>query len=247
LLEKVVAKVSAFIKKIISRLPPKNIIYRYLRRICAFLLMLCIMTLVAVFTMNAAIKHSVEDRIISVDEAIRLDDIDCVLVLGAGLRQDGTPSDMLSDRLDIGIELYNGMSVKLLFSGDHATDEYNEVGAMKTYAMDESVASEDIFLDHAGFSTYESIYRAKEKFGADKIIIVTQGYHIYRALYIAKQLGIDAYGVPSDQRTYVGQTYRDAREVIARFKDFFYVQLKKTPTNLGVKISLDGNGEITDN
>jgi len=152
---------------------------------------------------------------------------------------------MLRDRLDRGIELYEKNRYKLLFCGDHGSDDYNEVGAMMTYAQSRGVTSEDIFLDHSGFSTYESIYRAREVFGADKIIIVTQEYHMYRALYIAKQLGIEAYGVTSDQHTYRGQGFRDTREVLARFKDFFFVLLEKRPTYVGEEIPLTGDGSIT--
>ena len=100
-------------------------------------------------------------------------------------------------------------------------------------------------MDHAGFSTYESIYRAKEIFNVKKIIIVTQKYHLYRALYIANQLGIEAYGVGSDPRQYVGATYREAREILARDKDFVKCIFKPKPTYLGETIPVSGNGDIT--
>ena len=112
---------------------------------------------------------------------------------------------MLHDRLMRGVELYDvGAAPKLLMSGDHGHEEYDEVAAMKQFAIDAGIPSEDVFMDHAGFSTYESIYRAKEIYQADKILIVTQEYHLYRALYIADQLGVEAYGVSSDYHTYVG-------------------------------------------
>jgi vancomycin permeability regulator SanA len=116
---------------------------------------------------------------------------------------------------------------------------------MKTCAIDAGVPSEDIFMDHAGFSTYESVYRAKEIFGAKKIVIVTQEYHLHRALYIANALGIEAYGVSADLRTYAGQTKRDVREVLARIKDMGYSLFKPQPTYLGEPISLDGSGDVT--
>ena len=130
-------------------------------------------------------------------------------------------------------------------SGDHGREEYNEVYAMKQFAIAAGVDSSEVFMDHAGFSTYESIYRAKEIFGADKIVIVTQDYHLSRALYIAKSLGIEAYGVAADARIYSGQLVRDLREVLARNKDFFYAGLKPEPTYLGDEISLEGSGDIT--
>ena len=100
-------------------------------------------------------------------------------------------------------------------------------------------------MDHAGFSTYESIYRAKEIFGAERIVVITQEYHLYRALYIADALGLEAYGVASDQRTYSGQTMRDVREILARNKDFLTSLFKPKPTYLGETISLDGSGDVT--
>jgi vancomycin permeability regulator SanA len=153
---------------------------------------------------------------------------------------------MLNDRLLQGIELYkSGAAPKLLMSGDHGRVDYDEVNVMKKFAIDGGIDSADIFMDHAGFSTYESIYRAKEIFGAKKVIIVTQKYHLYRALYIAKQLGIEAYGVASDLQQYNGQRNRDLREIIARNKDFLTVILKPKPTYGGDTISLKSNGNIT--
>ena len=162
------------------------------------------------------------------------------------MRSDGTPSDMLEDRLLTGTELYFSIgTTKLLMSGDHGQKEYDEVNAMKSFALSREVPSCDIFMDHAGFSTYESIYRAKEIFGADKIIVVTQSYHLPRALYIAERLGIEAFGVSSDIRTYRGQSTRDLREILARSKDFVYTVFKPYPTYLGDSISLADDGNVT--
>ena len=199
-----------------------------------------------VIGLNAYVKHSTEERILSVEEAARMENMECILVLGCGVEEDGTPSDMLRDRLDRSIEVYQlGAAPKLLMSGDHGRVEYNEVGTMKQYAIGEGILSQDIFMDHAGFSTYESLYRAKEIFCADRIIIVTQKYHLYRALYIAEQLGIEAYGVASDQHTYGGQMMRDIREVAARCKDFATTMMCPRPTYLGERISIQGDGDLT--
>lgn len=200
---------------------------------------------VFLFGINALVVMKSSKHIISEQEAVALENVDCILVLGAGVWASG-PSPMLADRLDESILLYKaGDCKKLLMSGDHGSDDYNEVGVMKDYAIDAGVPSEDIFMDHAGFSTYDSIYRAKGIFGADKIIIVTQKYHMFRALYIAEKLGVEAYGVTSDPRSYVGAEYREAREVLARDKDFFQCILKLKPKYLGEMISLDGSGDIT--
>lgn len=210
------------------------------------LISLVVVALGTVFGINAYVRSVGGDNILTAEEATKLTDVDCILVLGCLVKSDGTPSDMLQDRLTRGIELYNlGAAPKLLMSGDHGSEDYDEVGTMKQVATDSGIASEDIFMDHAGFSTYESLYRAKEIFGAEKIIIVTQEYHLYRALYIAEQLGIEAYGVASDYHTYGGQFMRDVREVLARNKDFFTAVFKPKPTYLGEAIPINGNGDVT--
>ena len=116
---------------------------------------------------------------------------------------------------------------------------------MNQVAIDAGIPSSDVVMDHAGFSTYESIYRAKEIFGAEKVIIVTQEYHLYRALYIAEKLGLEAYGVDADYHSYRGQITRDVREILARCKDFASIIFKPEPTYLGEKIPISGNGDLT--
>ena len=168
---------------------------------------------------------------------------DCALILGAAVHDDGTPSDMLKDRLDKGIELYNaGLVDKLLMSGDDGQVEYNEVEVMKQYALDAGVPKKDIFLDHAGFSTYESVYRAKAIFNVNSVVIVTQKYHEFRAVYIAKVLGLNVKGVPSRHVSYSGAAYREVREILARDKDFFKAILRMKPTFLGDVIDIRGDG-----
>jgi vancomycin permeability regulator SanA len=117
---------------------------------------------------------------------------------------------------------------------------------MKDYAVKAGVPPEHVFQDHAGFSTYESIYRARDIFAAGKIVVVTQNYHMYRALYIAKSLGLDAYGVAADPRAYAGQAMRECREILARFKDVICCIFKPPPTFLGDVIPVKGNGNDTD-
>ena len=216
------------------------------RRLLSIFLCLCILGITALTVINSIVKLSTGDQIISSEEAAKLEDIDCILVLGCFVKDDGRPSDMLFDRLTRGVELYDmGAAPKLLMSGDHGREEYDEVAAMKQFAIDEGIPSEDVFMDHAGFSTYESVYRAKEIFQADKILIVTQEYHLYRALYIANQLGVEAYGVSSDYHTYVGQFMRDFREMLARVKDCATCIFKPEPTYLGDAIPIFGDGNLT--
>ena len=199
-----------------------------------------------VFGINGYVVYTTAPRILSPEEATRLEDVDCILVLGCLVHDSGRPSDMLSDRLRRGVELYQeGAGKKLLMSGDHGRTNYNEVQAMKQYAVDRGIASSDIFMDHAGFSTYESLYRARDIFQAEKILIVTQEYHLHRALYIANALGLEAYGVSADYRSYTGQTAREIREILARNKDFFTAMIQPKPTYLGETIPISGDGNLT--
>lgn len=207
----------------------------------------CLMTgMFAVAGINGWVMHSTTERILAPEQAAAADDYDCIIVLGCLVKDDGTPSDMLRDRLARGIALYQqNVAPKILMSGDHGQPEYDEVNAMKQYAMDAGVPSEDIFMDHAGFSTYETMYRAKEVFGAERVLVVTQEYHLYRAVYIAQQLGMQADGVTSDYHSYYGQGKRDFREVLARCKDFVMCIAQPEPTYLGETVSLAGSGDIT--
>ena len=208
-------------------------------------LIIVIALMLIILGINLYVKSSTKNQIIENNDYSNLKDIDCIVVLGAGIWGD-KPSPMLEDRLLQAIDLYqNNVSSKIIMSGDHGKQDYDEVNTMKNFAIDKGVPSESIFMDHAGFSSYESIYRAKEIFGAKKIVIVTQKYHLYRALYIANQLGIEAYGVGADPRQYVGATYRELREILARNKDFIKCIFKPEPTYLGDTITVSGNGDIT--
>ena len=205
-----------------------------------------ILGVIAVWGINALVMNTASDRILTSEEAAKLNDVDCILVLGCGVWDDGTPSHMLEDRLRRSVELYElGVSEKMLMTGDHGRENYDEVNTMKKFAVKYGIPSENVFMDHAGFSTYESMYRAKEIFQAKKIVIITQGYHLYRAIYIAQQLGLEAYGVASDYRSYAGQSAREFREVLARVKDFGTCLFKHEPTYLGDVIPIWGDGNLT--
>ena len=200
----------------------------------------------AVCGTDGYVRRGGDARIVSADAAAELSDVDCILVLGCFVQEDGVPSDMLADRLRRGVELYQaGAAPKLLMSGDHGRTDYNEVEAMKQYAIDQGVPSTDVFMDHAGFSTYESVYRAKEVFEADTVLIVTQEYHLKRAVYIANALGLKAYGVACDYHRYTGQLSRELREVLARVKDFGTTVFRPEPTFLGEAIPIGGDGDVT--
>ncbi|HBL85128.1 MAG: SanA protein [Clostridiales bacterium GWF2_38_85] len=216
-----------------------------LLRIIIILLVLSFLMIAFVTGINLYVKASVKAHIITPEAAAELN-ADCIIVLGAYVMPNGYPSDMLEDRILRGIELYeNGASGKIIMSGDHGQSEYDEVNIMKQYAVEKGIPSSDIFMDHAGFSTYESLYRARDIFLAKKVIIITQEYHLYRALYIAEQLGLEAYGVASNQHEYIGQTNRDIREILARVKDFGYCIFQPEPTYLGETIPVFGDGDST--
>lgn len=219
---------------------------KVLKRIFIILICIAIFTIGSVFGINAYVKHVGRQKMLSPEDASTIVDADCILVLGCQVKDDGTPSAMLRDRLERGIELYfAGVAPKILMSGDHGQTEYDEVNTMKQYAIDAGVPSEDVFMDHAGFSTYESIYRAREIFQAETIVIVTQEYHLYRALFIADRLDVAAFGVHCDYNTYGEQTYRDIREILARNKDFLTSIFKPEPTFLGEAIPVAGDGNLT--
>ena len=185
---------------------------------------------------------------LTVDEASQ-ETFDCVLVLGAGVWGEN-PSHMLEERLNKGIEVYNtGCVDRILMSGDHGRTEYDEVNVMKDFAVEKGAVAEEVFMDHAGFSTYESMYRAKEVFQVKKVVIVTQKYHLYRAVYNARKLGLDAYGVAADGQYNYSlpvRTYNNSREALARCKDIIWCIFKPEPTYLGEAIPISSSGVLTD-
>ena len=144
----------------------------------------------------------------------------CAVVLGAKVHEGGRLSDMLRDRMDTAISLYKSGSVQtLLLSGD-GSGEWSEVHYMKLYAVENGIPEEDILVDPEGYSTYETMQRASDVYGLENIVAVTQSYHLYRAMYIARDFGMNVKGASADLDIYAGQLYRDCREVLARIKDF---------------------------
>ncbi len=225
-------------------------------KLIKFAIIMVILAVIAALCINAFVVLSVRDDIASVldDDVISTGEIEacksidpqCIFVLGCAVWKGGEPSPMLKDRLDAAIRLYNeGVAPKILLSGDNSIDNYNEPVCMFNYALEQGVPKEDIFLDFAGFSTYESIYRAKEVFCVDRMIVVTQKYHLYRTLKTCETLDVEAKGVASDQREYRGKYYRVMREIFARNKDFFKGIIKPEPTYLGDEIPIDGDGSVT--
>jgi vancomycin permeability regulator SanA len=175
-----------------------------------------------------------------------LPDAQCVIILGAKVYPDGTLSDMLRDRADTAIEVYkSGKAKKILVSADHGQKKYDEVNAIKNYLLTKSIPKEDIFLDHAGFDTYSSLYRAKEIFDVTSAIVTTQNFHLSRAVYIGNSLGIKTYGLSADTERYPGIFYNQLREVPARLKAYVNVLFKTKPKYLGNKIPITGNSDAS--
>lgn len=146
---------------------------------------------------------------------------DIALVLGCSALKDGTPSKMLRDRLNTAIYLYeNKLVKKILISGDH-TKTYSEITAMNKYLIEYGINENDILIDEKGYSTNESIINYQREYESKSVILVTQQYHLYRALFIADKLGINAIGAHAKLINYNGQVFREIREILARNKDFF--------------------------
>ena len=220
-----VAKLASEIKDAaIKRYESRTLTLRsFLLKLAIFVLLFAILFAVCVFTVSASVVRHTEKYVAA--ESVSGEKYDCILVLGALVRGD-TPSDMLADRLDVAIGLYfDGVAPVLLMSGDGESPEtYDEVKVMRSYAIEAGVPEDDIVCDPYGLSTYDSVKRAKEVYKYSKICVVTQKYHLSRALYIADKLGFSALeGHSADLDTYRGQFFRDVREILARFKDFFYV------------------------
>ena len=184
---------------------------------------ICLFGMVCVLGISEYIHLSQMDKIVDLKDIHEDESVECVVVLGAGLKDDGTPSHMLEDRIKVGVEVFNRTGAKyILMSGDHSDQYYDEPGAMKKYAEGLGVDPSRILIDNNGLSTYDSITRVKSEFGFDNIVIVTQEYHVYRAVYIAEHSDIDAIGVSANLRSYRKQVYFSLREIVARLKDFVW-------------------------
>ncbi len=218
------------------------------KRAISSLILLALLSASVPLLINVYMFEYTNKYIITTEEAAEMD-FDCVLVLGAGVWGD-TPSHMLEERLNRGIDVYKtGCTDRILMSGDHGRKNYDEVNVMKDFAKKQEIPTDNIFMDHAGFSTYESMYRARDIFQVKRVVIVTQKYHLYRAVHNARKLGLDAYGVAADgQYNYdiFVRTYNNTREALARTKDFFWCIISPEPTYLGEAIPISSSGALTD-
>lgn len=167
------------------------------------------------------------------------------IVLGAKVMANGQPSNYLKERLDKSIELYNaGIIKRFLLSGDHGKKYYDEVTNMKAYLKKHTIPEKDIFLDHAGFDTYSTMKRAKKVFMVEEAIIVSQKFHLPRAVYLAHKSGIAASGIIADKQAKGNTIYLELREVFARIKAFFNVLLNRSPKFLGSPIPITADEKV---
>ena len=196
-------------------------------KVGAVLLVACVLLALSVIIVSSAMVSATEDSITSHKdiESIEKGKYDYILVFGAGVRADGSLTNMLRDRVIVGARLYHaGVAAKIIMSGDRSGDSYDEPSAMKKFAVELGVPEKDIICDYEGFSTHETVVNFKRSYKASSVVMVSQHYHLHRALYIAKEQGLTTYsGVSSDLETYRKQTIYSAREIIARFKDFMFL------------------------
>ena len=173
-----------------------------------------------------------------------LSEAEVALVLGARVYEQGIMSGMFQDRVETAFDLYDlGKVKKVLISGDHGKKNYDEVNTAKDYLLDKGVKSEDIFLDHAGFDTYDSLYRAREIFEVSSVIVVTQNFHLPRAVYIGRKLDLEIYGFSADKHLYANVDYNESREIFSKVKAFFDVSFHAKPKFLGEKIPISGDSK----
>lgn len=199
----------------------------------------------ALLVSNLVITRSAASHIVATPEEAPV--ATAAIVLGARVFPDGTPSPMLADRLDTGIKLYKlGKVQKLLLSGDHGQTTYDEVNTMLRYVLARGVPDQDVFTDHAGFDTYDTMYRARDVFKVKSALIVTQKFHLSRAVYAARKLGLEATGVVSDIQSYPSEWRFHLREWAARVKAFMQLDITHPqPRFLGPEIPIDGDGRAT--
>ncbi len=206
-----------------------------------YFILACFAFFLTIVVINAYIYFFSKSYILNIKD---IPSAHTALVLGAKVYRNGYPSAVLHDRLTSAVTLYKRKKIKkILLSGDHGTKNYDEVNNMKKFLRKQGIPARDIFLDHAGFNTYDSIVRAKKIFLVKKMIIVTQNYHLYRAIFIAHKKGLSAYGYSADKRVYVFLRYYKFREIFANIKACLSLLISKRPRFLGDIIPISGNSK----
>lgn len=221
-----------------------TLIGRALLAAVAFLLGLILAFSSAVFFIYAQMAITAHPKILEENE--HPPKVDCIIVLGAQIYQNRTPSPMLQDRLDGAVWLFeSGYSDRILVSGDHREDNYNEPRVMYRYLLDQGIPDEAIFMDHYGLDTYDTIYRAQHVFQIKTAIIATQRFHLERALFIADKIGIKAIGYATDPRIYASEVYMFVREMGARLKAVYETRTDAVPQYQSLPQPIEGDGRTT--
>ncbi len=215
-----------------------------IKKIIVIVIITSVIFAISVIGVNWYVSSNGERHIETMES---IDRADCIIVLGAAVFGDSV-SYTLAKRLDTAIEVYRaGKAPKIIVSGDHGRPEYNEVSVMREYLIQNGISKENIFMDHAGFNTYDTMYRAKDIFLAESAIIVTQREHLVRFLYIANKLGISSVGVESENYDEYEMKVQKTREFLARVKAFLQCEiLHSKPKYLGETIPVWGSGLITE-
>ena len=200
--------------------------------------LLCMAVLLSPLALRAWVGQQTAERVYS--DALEAPSSPTAIVLGAGYSPGGRLSSALADRMDTAIDLYEAGRVnKLLLTGDNRFEDYNEPAAMAAYAEAQGVPPEDLVLDYAGRRTYDSCYRAAAIFGVERAILVTQAFHLPRALYTCERLGLEAVGVVADRRPYFRATWYELREVFALTRAWLDLNLFRPEPVLGEPIPVD--------
>lgn len=220
---------------------------RWFRRGLVTILLLGLMLTVGTLLIDWRIEALSADKLLTFEQLSDQAAYDCVIVPGALVYEDGTPSGMLADRLDMAVKIYqSGITNRILVSGDHGRADYNEVGVMRQYLLNAGIPAEHIFMDHAGFDTYDTVYRAQSIFGVKRALITTQDFHLPRALYIGVQLGLDLQGVDCGYFHTTSNIYYKFREYPARVKSWLECEiLHSNPAFGGEMIPISGDGRAT--
>lgn len=213
-----------------------------MRRLLNILVFSVILVLVGILFLQLHVKRTSRDHIVT--DMSQLEEAYTGIVLGASVKPDKSLSLILQDRVDAALLAYkNKKFKKFLLSGDHGDTNYDEVNAMKNYLNDRGVPDEDIFLDHAGFDTYDSMHRARDVFKVKNAIIFTQEFHLPRAIYLGKNMGLNVQGYVADQHEYPGNSRFIRREWLANMKAWMELNIEKSPTYSGKVIPITGDSK----
>lgn len=229
-----------FFRRNISKRGKRGPIRRLIGGIFRLVVTCVVAAALVVLGINVYTILSTRDDVHTIDQLEQTQaQTDAIVVLGASVLPDATPSDILADRLEVAADLYKaGVAPVIIVSGDNRDSHYNESDAMKDYCVELGVPAYAVYVDHAGYDTYSSMYRARYAYGADSVVVVTQAYHLYRALATAQGLGMEAQGVAADKGTYDNQLSYSVREAAARTKDFFQTLLRIEPVDADQPMTL---------